>query len=108
MTTGLRILYILFVSTSIIFGLWTSWFNLQEIIDRSLGHDTLFSQMYHLTDKEAISYSVAYLIPLLTLATIGIYFTIKRKKLKAVICFILIFAVFGLELYTDSLFLLRV
>jgi len=107
MTTGLRILYVVFLSISILFGLWTIWLNLQELIDRSLGHDTYFSQMYHLTIKESICYAIVYLMPFLTLATLGTYFAVKKRKMKAVICYILIFAVFGLKLYTDSLFLLR-
>lgn len=107
MTTALRILYIVFISISILFGLWTIWLNLQELIERSLGHDTYFSQMNHLTIKESIWYSTAYLIPFLVLATLGTYFAVKKKKTKAAISYILIFAVFALELYTDSLFLLR-
>lgn len=108
MTTVLRILYIVFVATSILFGLWFIGFNAIEIICILRGQETKLGQMTRLTDKETIWYSIAYLLPYFALTTLGTYFVAKEKKMKAIICYIFIFAIFGIELYTDSLFLIKV
>jgi hypothetical protein len=108
MTTGLKLLYFVFVSTSILFGLWVIWFNAEVLIDNYTGHIDNFRQMYRLTDEEWTYYSASFLVPYLTLVTLGTYFAFKHKKMKAVVCYILLFATFGLELYIDSLFLISV
>jgi NADH:ubiquinone oxidoreductase subunit 2 (subunit N) len=104
MKTGNRILYPLLLIFSSLLAGWSLLVNLQELIGRSSGKDTLFSLMYNLNDKEAILYSIAYLLPLIVLLVAGIRFAVKRKRKQAVICYSLIILVFALQLYTDSLF----
>ena len=108
MTTGQKILYLVFITTSILFGLFLIWFNVEVIVDNYTGHVDNFRQMYSLTDEEWTWYSVTFLIQYLTLLTLGTYFAFRHKKMKAVICYILLFATFGLELYFDRLFLISV
>lgn len=54
------------------------WGNLNEAIDRSMSKDTLFFQMTWITDKQAIWYSIGYLIPYIILTFCLIYFGIKN------------------------------
>lgn len=108
MTIGMKILYYSVVTLSILLGLIFIWLNLQELIERSLGHDTNISQMYNLTDKESIWYSSIFLIPSVSVIILEFYYLIKKKTKQTIICVVFLLLILGTQFYTDGLFIQRI
>lgn len=108
MTIGMKILYYSIVTLSILLGIIFIWLNLHELIERSLGHDTYFSQMYSLTDKESIWYSIIFLIPSVSLMVLEFYYLIKKKTKQTIICVVFFLLILGIQFYTDGLFIQRI
>jgi hypothetical protein len=107
-TKLLKILYMVFVSLSLLLCLIFNWVNVKEIVLTASGDDTHFNQMFAISDTNILLYSTAYLIPYLTLMILGTYYFYKGKKKGAIIISALIWGLTATELYTDTLLLISV
>jgi len=78
--------------------------NFEEYTERSFGRTTDFSLMYSFSDRQAVWYSIAYLIPATGLLIAGIYsiYRMQRKRVIAISVFIVV--LFLLQILTDRFF----
>ncbi len=100
-------LYLLFAILSLLACLLALWVSGLELIERAQGHDTYLSQMYGLTAKQSIIYSIVYFVPFFTLLIFGIHNSIKKKRKTVLILSVIVWMVFWSQLFTDDLFLIH-
>ncbi len=81
-----RTLYYVLVTLSFLISIYFIYINLDEIIKRSQGQYTIFSQMSWLTDGQAILYCSFLTVVFVTLLTlIGNRLFYKKKKSASII-----------------------
>lgn len=98
-----KIFYWILILVAFVIVAFFVYINSQEIIDRSNGITTTFSQMTWLNDEQAIYYSAAYLVPFVALTYLLILFVAKKRNKSAVIVSFLILFIGAIELLTDHL-----
>jgi hypothetical protein len=79
-----KVFYYVFLLTTLLLGLYAIYINTTELIERSLNHYTIFSQLSWLTNKEAILYCLGWAI-VFTLFLIALLYYFQRNNKKAVI-----------------------
>lgn len=76
------LLYIIFVAISCLAGFYYALLNLEEVIQRSSGQDTLLSQMSWLSDQQAIFYcGISVSLFILLFVSLGWAFYKKNSSL---------------------------
>jgi hypothetical protein len=99
----LKILYSVFVVLSSTLCIYFIWLNAKAVIDIATGKDNLLTQITTMSDTQAMFYSTAYLILLLTLLFLEIRLFVKAKNKQTIIVSILIWVLTLIELFTDTL-----
>lgn len=98
------VLYYLLVMVSVMVCVFFAIINTTEVINRRLNHDTLFSQMSWLTDKQAILYCGILIVVFISLLTV-ISFKFYHKRQREVVFFAVLALLIGvLMLFVDTLF----
>ena len=99
----LEYLYILFLVITLLCSSYLLIINIKEIIERSLGKETILSDMSWLNDKQAILFSFGWAFLLLILLIIMIFKTIYEKRKGSVILAILLWLIMIAQFYFESL-----
>lgn len=80
-------LYWILLVISSVLCIWLIYINVNEIIQRNLGHHTVFSQMSWLTDRQAVLYCVcSTLVFAFLLTSIGYNFIQRNKRQTIILC----------------------
>jgi hypothetical protein len=103
----LGVLYFFFVFITAIASLLLLFINGKEIIDRSLGHDTELSQMSWLTDKQAIWYSFAWTVILLTGLIMLVNKVYREKHRTVIIICVSLWGLLTAQIFLESLIFYR-
>jgi len=100
-----KILYYILVTLSFWASLYLIYINIEEVIKRSLGQYTVFSQMSWLTDGQAVLYcSFLTLIFVLFLTMLGHRLYHKNKKGAIIISILTLIFVIGILFFETLLY----
>ena len=97
-------LFVAFSILSLLICCWTLYINTREIIGRTQGDYTFFSQRGNLSDKEAIWYCITWIFILFILLTLVIYNILKKRNKATLINCILFWLVTIASFFIDTLF----
>lgn len=98
-----NIFYHAFLGLAATVVLLFDWMNLNELLKRIQGQATDFSQMSCLSDKEAVLYSIAFVVAFLVLTILLFYSSAKKKRIAVIVLSQVILILASLELFTDYL-----
>ncbi len=102
-----KILRVFSFSVFLVFGLlptfWVSFINLAEIIDRTNGRNTIFSQMAILTKTEAILYCSGWTLLFNFLFYLSVRSLMKEKFVRSIIFSLIVFLTIIISLFVDTM-----